>query len=152
MIRKIVAIDPGPTRTGIAIFLEDGTLDEVRVMINPMFYDIRRFVHREGPDEVVIEEQVNHNRKSSQAVARVRYSFEVMCEDSDIPVKTVHPKTWRAYSEIKDKTDKTIECPKLVKKLYGISVGSDEADAILIGRWYMDNFVQQEEEEDEEGE
>lgn len=60
------------------------------------------------------------------------YCFEV-----GIIYKVVSPSTWRNHSQIKGKTrtDKKRNAQIKVKALYDISVTQDEADAILIGAW-----------------
>lgn len=61
--------------------------------------------------------------------------------ETGIPYKTVAPATWRHATNIKGnkRTDQKKNAQLKIKKLYDIQVSQDIADAILIGRWGVED-------------
>lgn len=77
------------------------------------------------------------NQKGLKTLMLRRYIWEVIAMELGIDVEDVNPRTWQAYFKIKigDK-DGMIN---LASALTGKEAGHDEADAILIGQWWIYN-------------
>lgn len=104
-------------------------------------------IQKYNPDEVILEDiQLQKFGEGEEAVVvykklahlqgvLMNYFFE-----SGLPFKVVPPATWRAASKIKGKTrtEKKKSAQLKIKDLYDVSVTQDEADAILIGKWAVE--------------
>lgn len=110
-------------------------------------------VKKYKPDEVVLEDiQLQKFGNGDEAVlvfkklAHLQGVLENYFYESGYPYNIVPPATWRAFSKIKGKTrtEKKRSAQLKVKELYDISVTQDEADAILIGQWAVDNYKKNE--------
>ena len=98
------------------------------------------------PDIVVFEDIQLQSINGNEAVmtykklAHLQGVLENYCYESRIPFKVVPPATWRSANKIKsrNRTDQKKNAQILVKQLYDVNVSQDEADAILIGRWAVE--------------
>ena len=70
-------------------------------------------------------------------LAHLQGVLENYCYENGFIFKVVPPATWRAHNQVKGKTrsDKKKSAQLIVKDLYDINCSTDEADAILIGKW-----------------
>lgn len=77
------------------------------------------------------------NQKGLKTLMLRRYIWEVLAKYRDIRVESVNPRTWQSYYGLK-KGDKD-GMINLASALTNKQVGHDEADAILIGQWFIYN-------------
>lgn len=153
---RILALDQASITSGWAIF-DDDKLITHGAWTSSGQHNVERISQTKGwltnmimkwkPDLVVMEDiqlQVYGNKgNTSESVtvykklAALQGVLKNYCFEIGVPYKIVYPATWRAYSEIKGKsrTDRKRNAQLKVKALYDISVTNDVADAILIGRW-----------------
>lgn len=63
------------------------------------------------------------------------------CEELNIPYQVVHTATWRNHCGVKGRTrqDKKTSMRLLAKKWYDVTITDDEADAIGIGKYFIDS-------------
>ena len=154
----ILSLDASTKSTGYAIFDEDklisygkwssnGTHSTERISQTKNW--IACMIEKWKPDLVVLEDiQLQKFGEDGQEgvltfkkLAALQGVLKNYCFESGIIYKIVSPSTWRAHSEIKGKsrTDKKKNAQLKVKRLYDISVTQDEADAVLIGAWAVND-------------
>lgn len=70
-------------------------------------------------------------------LAHLQGVLENYCYENGFIFKVVPPATWRAANDVKGKTrsDKKKSAQIIVKGLYDVNATQDEADAILIAKW-----------------
>lgn len=75
----------------------------------------------------------------SQTLGYLRGTMQTVVGADNVFV--VNNNTWKHHSKIKGSRRKEIKdnVRNLCSRLYGINVGEDEADAVLIGRWLAEN-------------
>lgn len=96
-----------------------------------------------NPDEVILEDIQLQKFDGGEAVltykklAHLQGVLKNYLYENGIPYRVVPVATWRNYSGVKGKTrtDRKKSAQLIVKNLYDITVNTDTADAILIGRW-----------------
>lgn len=99
------------------------------------------------PDLVILEDiQLQVYDGGEQVItfkklAHLQGVLKNYCYENGYIYKVVPPATWRAYSKVKGKTrtDKKISAQMIVKDKYGLNVTQDEADALLIGLWAVND-------------
>lgn len=110
-------------------------------------------VKKYKPDEIILEDiQLQKFGNGDEAVlvfkklASLQGVLENYFYETGYVYTIVPPATWRAKSQIKGKTrtEKKRSAQLKIKELYDISVTQDEADAILIGYWGVDNYKKNE--------
>lgn len=155
---RILALDQASITSGYAIFDDDklvsygkwssnGTHSTERISQTKSW--IACMIEKWKPDLVVLEDiQLQKFGEDGQEgvitfkkLAALQGVLKNYCFESGIIYKIVSPSTWRAHSGIKGKlrTDKKRNAQLKVKKLYDISVSQDEADAVLIGAWAVND-------------
>ena len=106
-----------------------------------------------NPDEVVIEDiQLQKFGEGEEAVltykklAHLQGVLENYFYENGFVYKVVAPATWRAHSQVKGKSrlEKKKSAQLIIKGTYDVSVTQDEADAILIGHWAVNNHKKNE--------
>lgn len=77
-----------------------------------------------------------------KALAELLGVLENVAYENNIPYKIIHSATWRADVGVsgRSRSDKKKNAQLLVKKWYDIKVSEDEADAICIGKYGVNNF------------
>lgn len=134
----MIAIDPA-TKTGIA--QQRGKIITVTTIEgSPLFQVEEIFKMLDSPREVVLIEKlaiyskgaVNLSTLIPQA-ARYGYITLRLMENTN-EVRPTHVSTWRSFLGVKGKTgtDKKIYCQDEIKRVTGVSVNRDEADALSI--------------------
>ena len=154
---KMLALDTSTTKTGYAVY-ENGVLTRHGVVESgkklgadertvDMMHRIHTLFSETTPDIVVVEMVAvgrNHttNRELCEIVGAVRYQSVL----DSIDCYEIRPAEWRKM--VCDKGEKVTGNRDALKKwdiqkvkmLYGLDVGDDEADAILIGLAYIKTF------------
>jgi hypothetical protein len=140
-----LAVDPGK-RAGYAAFA-DKRMEQSSVIDGDSVKEIGFILGLFEPDILIVEDQyipVGHdrrgkarvmNQKGLKTLMRRRYIWEVLAEERGIRVESVNPQTWQAYFKLKagDKAGMV----KLASVLIEKDVVVDEADAVLIGWWFV---------------
>lgn len=105
------------------------------------------------PDTIVIEdiqlqtykknqsEDINAAVVTYKTLAQLQGVLQNYLYEINVIFKTAPPGTWRNFSGVKGnhRTDQKKSAQIRIKELYGFDVKTDEADAILIGRWAAHN-------------
>lgn len=118
--------------------------------INKTFHWFLNMVQIWKPDLIVLEDiqlQEKNNRTWEENVgtfkklAHLQGVLNNYCYENNLSFKVVAPATWRAASKIKGKSrvEKKKSAQIIVKQLYNVSCTQDEADAILIGYWAIED-------------
>lgn len=152
---KLLSLDTSSSCTGYAVYVDcklkkHGALDLKRskepYKYRRMIKLIKELLDKEKPDIVVAELPCVHaGIQSHRLLERILGVVEDCCEDRNIYYHEEIPSHWRCLV-------KTSPVPKgrkevkawdisLVKELFGVEVGDDEADAILIGLAYIKEFA-----------
>lgn len=161
---RILALDQASITSGYSIFDDDKLITYGKWSSNGKHSTeritqtkawIACMIERWKPDLVIFEDiqlqkKFENTIKEEEGVltykklAALQGVLKNYCFETGVIYKVVSPSTWRAYNEIKGKyrTDKKKNAQLKVKKLYDISVTQDEADAILIGRWAVNEHNQ----------
>ncbi len=152
MGRKLLALDQSSAVTGFAV-LEDGAYGthgkidlrrnrnpENRMMLMEQY--IARCIDRVNPDIVVIEETVLQRSPATlRMLSRLQGAIMGYCLAERIPCDTIYPSAWRKALHMRQgsgvkRDELKRQAVEYVRSRYGISVSSDEADAICIGLAY----------------
>jgi len=161
----IIAIDPSTAATGMAVFVDrklvdvrfltppkrltkkesDGSIDRSaslfakRILyvfnaLDEIFADIDLGVDT----TLVLEDQyVGRSAKSSLILTAFRAAIQAYFVNRGCKIILVKPSTWQGAifkQKIKDTKAASVST---VKVFYDLAVTHDEADAILLGHWYM---------------
>lgn len=118
---------------------ENNPLERMRIMGNLIRDKLRKLC----PDVVVIEgvQFQNNYRTYSQLSQMQGVIFNILFEQN-IEFRLIEPTAWKSYSKIKGK--KRVEQKEntilMVRNKFNINVSEDEADAIGIGVWAINNI------------
>ncbi len=118
---------------------ENNPLERMRIMGNLIRDKLRKLC----PDVVVIEgvQFQNNYRTYSQLSQMQGVIFNILFEQN-IEFRLIEPTAWKSYSKIKGK--KRVEQKEntilMVRNKFNINVSEDEADAIGIGIWAINNI------------
>ena len=154
---RILAFDQASITSGWSVF-DDGTLvkygawtsdgSKSTQRIAKTKYWVAAMIDKWNPDQVILEDIQLQRFDSGQEgvitfkkLAHLQGVLKNYLYESGIQYKVVSPSTWRSHSEIKGKTrvEKKKNAQIKVKRFYDVSVSQDEADAILIGRWAVND-------------
>lgn len=159
---RILAFDQASITSGWVIFDDErlisygkwsseGTHSTER--IGQTKYWVASMIEKWKPDLLVFEDiQLQKFGNGNEAVvtykklAHLQGVLKNLAFETGIPYKIVPPATWRAHSQIKGKnrTDRKKNAQIKIKELYDVSVSQDEADALLIGRWAVNEHLKNE--------
>ena len=149
---RILALDQASITSGWAVF-DGGELIKFGQWTSEGKYSTERIAKTKfwvanmiqiwKPDLVIFEDiQLQRFDGGEQVLvfkklAHLQGVLKNYCYENGYPYKVVPAATWRASSKIKGKTrnDKKKNAQIVVKMLYDVNVSQDEADAILIGCW-----------------
>ena len=95
------------------------------------------------PDLIVLEDIQLQKFDGGEAVttfkklAHLQGVLKNYCYEQGFPYEVVPPATWRNFCEIKGRarSDQKKSAQIKVKQIYDVTASTDEADAIMIGRW-----------------
>ena len=154
---KILAFDQGSSISGWSLIengqlIDSGAIDlhkekNIEPRIKHMAQELRKKIEETQPDKIVFEDvALQDSPKVVIWLGRLQGYIQMMCWESDIPYSIYLPTAWRKVIGIsptvvnsdgkkvrkKRKALKEDAC-RIVFEKYGLSVGDDIADAILIG-------------------
>ena len=158
----ILSIDPSTSATGIALWCgcklvdsyalkipktlkkaekEDGRNVEILFKKRVLYIDeaIENIISAHDISQIVIEDQyLGRSVKSLKVLVEFRAAIETIAAQNGVSVTRCMPSEWQRYAlgSLKKGETKAKSVEK-VYDLFGISVTHDEADAILIGWWYI---------------
>lgn len=148
---RVVGFDNASHNMGVAIF-DDSKLvyyDLVQFTVGnatQRLNKIRDFLEDEvlakwEADIIQIEDvQFQYNYNVFGVLMKLQGVFELACDRANIPIVKVKSTEWRGHHGINNKNrakDKAAAINK-VSEMYGINVGDDVAEAILITKFYVD--------------
>lgn len=157
---RILALDQASITSGWAIFDDENLISygvwtsegsHSTERIGQTKYWVASMIAKWKPDLVVIEDiQLQHfsNENGSgdavltyKKLAHLQGVLKNYFFENGLPYKVVAPATWRNYSLIKGKSrnDKKKNAQLKVKSLYDLNLNQDTADAVLIGRWAVND-------------
>lgn len=156
-INTILALDQSTKATGYSVFIEDrlfnyGTLEVDKNEKNPiermkLMYDkIKRLTDVVSPDYIVFENvQFQNNYGTFQQLSQLQGVVMAFLFETNIGFTIIEPSAWKSCCGIKGR--KRVEQKKntqiFVKDTYNIDTCEDEADAIGIGTWAIQNIKMQ---------
>ena len=147
---RIVAIDNATEKVGISVF-DDGkliywhlftysgeTID--RIVKNRQFLE-NTIIKEWQPDFIIVEDiQYQNNILTFKTLAMLLGSTLAAIRANKIKYETVLSKVWRSHFTIGGVTrvQQKMAAIQLIKKMYGIDVNDDIAEAILLGKYAVD--------------
>lgn len=143
-MERILILDLSTTCTGWAIFgngklessgylqLKKGNWLEMVIKLEELLKsDIQQIIIEDG--------YVGSNPKVSLNIGKLRGCVEYYARYNWITFKQFKPTQWKSYFEIKGKRKEQKEQSiKKVKEIFNLDVKDDEADAILLGKYYCE--------------
>lgn len=147
---RIVALDNATEKAGVSIF-DDGKL-VYYTLIQLHGETIQRLaqnrkileeviIQQWKPDLIVFEDiQYQNNIYTFKVLAMLLGSSVVAAQLAGIKYETVLSKVWREHYCVTGRTrvQQKAQSIQKVKEMYGINVGDDEAEAILLGKYAVD--------------
>ena len=149
---RIVAIDNATENVGVSVFdneklvfyhlykYEGSTIS--RMVKNRQFLE-QVIIEQWQPDLIVVEDiQYQNNILTFKTLAMLLGSSLVSCASKQIKTETVMSKVWRAHFMLngKGRIEEKKQAIDKVKLMYGIDVNDDVAEAILLGKYAVDNL------------
>lgn len=147
---RVVAIDNATEKVGISVF-DDGklifwhlytysgeTID--RIIKNRNFLE-ETIIKQWKPDFIVVEDiQYQNNILTFKTLAMLLGNTLAAIRAAHIKYETVLSKVWRSHFTISGTTrvQQKMAAIQLIKKMYGIDVNDDIAEAILLGKYAVD--------------
>jgi Holliday junction resolvasome RuvABC endonuclease subunit len=104
-------------------------------------------INKIKPDVLILEDvQFQRNQKTFQELANMQGVIMAYLFKIDIPFQVVYPTIWKSYCKIKGKKreEQKANTKIFVKVKFGIDVGEDEADAIGLGWFAINNVINEE--------
>ena len=150
---RLLSLDISTKNTGYAIF-ENDKLIESGVLVSDdkylenrlieMKYNIIKLCKESDISMMVTEQEQQHiNSTVTIALSKLQGVFRCLSDDLKIPYLFVPINKWRIDVGIKHNLKREILkqlAIEKVKELYGLETTSDdEAESILIGRWFLNN-------------
>lgn len=154
-IIKILALDQSTKVTGYSTW-QDKSLKEYGLLTanpkekNPiermreMYTKIVELINTYEPDFVVFEDvQFQNNYGTFQQLSQLQGILMALLFEKDIGFMTVEPTKWKSFCGVKGRKreEQKANCIQMVKTKYKIDVTEDEADAIGIGIWAVNNLL-----------
>jgi len=156
---RTLAIDQSTHKNGFAIFDNKKLIyssffstngDEAIERISHVKKWLIESIEKWNLDIVAIEDiqlQVYGNRSQVSTYKVLAHLQGVLLETAFIqktPMHVIHVKTWRSYIGItsKKREDAKREARIKVKNRYGLNVTDDEAEAVCIGRYVVEKYLQ----------
>ena len=152
---QILGFDQSTLITGWAVFkggeyLAHGTIDlhkhkNAERRFEKMCLEIKNTIDDWNPDEIVVEDvMLMKSPQTMKLLARIQGVIIGFCIDKNIPFHIYLPTEWRKSLGFKQgkvsREQLKQQAIDLVSDSYGLSVNSDEADAICIAMAYIKNL------------
>lgn len=150
---RIIALDNATQKMGLSIF-DDGELvyydlirftgGKIEDRLVKIFNTINNiFIKKLKPDLIIFEDiQYQNNYQTYKKLSMLLGILIVSAKLNGIEYEVIAPAAWRSHFQIVGKRGlakaKAIE---LVYKMYNVSLGDDVAEAVLIGKYYADKFL-----------
>ena len=153
----LLSLDTSTTSTGCAVY-ENGKLIETKLIVGDkkisaedrirnILKNIFNYISEISPDIVVFETpSITRNAKTQRELCFVAGGVIGICTIKDIFYYEMRPSEWRKIVRSEDEVlpRKRVELKKWaidkVKADFGIEVGDDIADAVLMGKAYIGLF------------
>jgi len=132
----ILAIDPGK-KAGWAAYTQ-GEYQGSATIDGDSVKAVSSMIDYWQPDTLVLEDQFFRPRqlKGIKTLLRRRFIWEVLAEHLGVEsIEIVEASKWQAHFRVRPGDKLAIQ--KLARTLTGNEVEPDEADAILIGEWFI---------------
>ena len=154
---RLLSLDTSTTSTGCAVY-ENGKLKETKLIVGDkkvlaedrirnILKSIFDYISEISPDIVVFETpSIARNAKTQRELCFVAGGVMGICTIKDIFYYEMRPSEWRKIVKSKDEVlpRKRAELKEWaiqkVKTDFGIEVGDDIADAVLMGKAYIKEF------------
>jgi len=154
---RILALDQSTKNTGWCIITKDSIEDYGLITVNPdspmlirlkeMFMKIRNLIEKTNPDFVVFEgTQYQNNAGVFMNLSKLHGLIMSILFLREIGFFIVEPTCWKAFCKIagKKREQQKANTKKYVAETYGLIVSEDEADAIGIATWAINNISEKE--------
>jgi crossover junction endodeoxyribonuclease RuvC len=150
----ILNLDQSTKITGYSIF-KDNNLDTYGLLkandneTNPiermkeMNDKIIALINDVNPNYIVFEQvQFQNNYGTFQQLSQLQGIIMAYLFKINIGFNLIEPTAWKSYCGIKGRkrVEQKFNTQKFVKERYGVDVSEDEADAIGIGYWAINNL------------
>ena len=153
---RLLALDQSTKHTGYAAYdgseLVDYGVINVDESLSPfarmkeMRGEITALVSKKRPEFVVFEQvQYQQNQKVYSQLSQMQGVVMCVLFDAETPFYIVEPTKWKSYAKVhgKKRAEQKAHTVLLAKEKYGVIATEDEADAIFIGHWAINNFKEQ---------
>lgn len=151
---KILNFDQSTKKSGYSIFLDNkldsyGTLDSNPNEKNPIErmkeqYDLmKKLIKKIKPDFVVLEEvQYQNNFNTYHQLSQLQGVILSILFERNLPFVFIEPTAWKSFCKIKGRkrVEQKANTIQMVKDEFNLNVSEDEADAIGIGKWAINNI------------
>lgn len=147
---RIVALDNATEKAGVSIF-DDGKLvyytliqlhgETIQRLAQNRKILQETIIEQWKPDLLIFEDiQYQNNIYTFKVLAMLLGSSVVTAHLAGVKYETVLSKVWREHYCVTGKTrvQQKAQSIQKVKEMYGINVGDDEAEAILLGKYAVD--------------
>lgn len=157
---RVLALDQATYKTGWSVYDEkqlikfgvfETTLKDEIERDNAIKNWLISMIDNWKPDIIGVEgiqlQEKSEERKMGvtvfETLARLQGILMETCYERKIPFKICPPNVWRKHCAIKgrSRTDRKRSMQLLIKKWYDITISDDEADAIGIGKYLSDIFI-----------
>lgn len=153
-IIKILALDQATKISGYSLFenkklITYGTLEAEEKEKNPiermkqMQDKIITLIDKFKPNFIVFEDtQFQNNYGTFQQLSQLQGVVMSILFDKDIGFEIIQPTAWKSATGVKGRKriEQKSSAIQVVKDKYKVEVSEDEADAILIGVWAINNI------------
>lgn len=153
-IAKILSIDQSTKISGYSIFdnkqlisygkLEVDTKENPIERMNQMYDKIVNLINSIQPDFIVFEDvQFQQNYGTFQQLSQLQGIVMSILFERNIGFQIVQPTKWKSFCQIKGRKriEQKANTIQMVKEKYNLEVSEDEADAIGIGTWAINNLL-----------
>lgn len=152
-VNRILALDDSTTITGWAVFdgeelvrygkiemTQKSPLERIAAQKQWLLSMISKW----KPDRVAIEDiQQQENVQIFKVLAQLQGVLLITLMEAKIDYDIIHVASWRSYCEVKGKNRSELKknAQTKIKLWYDISVTQDEADAICLGRYTVNEYL-----------
>lgn len=148
--QRIVGLDNATENMGVSIF-DGGQLvyyhcftfhgETIDRLIQNRRFIINTIINTWKPDKIIVEDiQYQNNISTFKILAMLLGNTLTAIQENNVPYITVLSKVWRAHFMANELTrvQQKAKSIELVETMYGIKVNDDIAEAILIGKYGVD--------------
>lgn len=153
---RLLALDQSTKHTGYAIYDGDkltkyGVINAAEdalpfARMKEMREKIAALIAETRPEFVVFEQvQYQQNQKVYSQLSQMQGVVMGVLFDAETPFYIVEPMKWKSYAKVhgKKRAEQKAYTMSLAKEKYGVIATEDEADAIFIGHWAINNYKEQ---------